>query len=95
MKDNGENNYNFESWDKPKYIPSEEEKMLLIGLQKGCSDEIRIIRANSDSLFWASNFDAIETLNTRLPFRLFESIEKNLYYSFTELVKEDWHNYAR
>lgn len=81
---------------KVKEIPTinEKERNLLIGLQGGCDTELRIIRTDSNSVFWDSDFDAEEVENTRLPYKMFSNLVYGYHYSFSELTGEDWHFYA-
>ena len=79
-----------------KEIPviNEKERNFLIGLQSGCDTEIRIIRTDSNSIFWDSDFDAEESENTRLPYKMFPNLLYYYHYTFSELTGEDWHYYA-
>lgn len=94
MNDYGIDNSHLLSEVKEIPVINEKERNLLIGLQSGCDTELRIIRTDSSSVFWDSDFDAEETENTRLPYKIFPNLLCGYHYSFSELTGEDWHFYA-
>lgn len=94
MNDCGTDNFYLPSEVKEIPTINEKERSLLIGLQSGCDTELRIIRTDSSSVFWDSNFDAKEAENTRLPYKMFSNLVCGYHYSFSELTGEDWRFYA-
>ena len=94
MNDCGTNNFHLLSEMKEIPVINEKERNFLIGLQSGCNTEIRIIRTDSNSIFWDSDFNAEETKNTRLPYKMFPNLLCCCHYTFFELTGEDWRYYA-
>ena len=94
MNDCGTDNFYLLSEVEEFPAINEKERNLLIGLQSGCDTEIGIIRTDSNSVFWDSNFDAEESENTRLPYKMFPNLLYYCHYTFSELTGEDWRYYA-
>ena len=94
MNDCGTDNFHLLPEVEEFPVINEKERNLLIGLQSGYDTEIRIIRTDSNSVFWDSNFDAEESKNTQLPYKMFPNLLCYYHYTFSELTGEDWRYYA-